>query len=71
MGCLPLLERSIMDNLLWPNPITASEFSKSNFYYLKGVTENLLNQLNILNIKYEVTNDELFELSEKIKSAFI
>ena len=38
-----------------------SEFSKSNFYYLKGVAENLLNQLNILNIKYEVTNDELFE----------
>ena len=38
-----------------------SEFSKSNFYYLKGVAENLLNQLNILNIKYEEDNDDLFE----------
>tara|TARA_A100001011_G_scaffold24137_1_gene23988 strand:- start:4449 stop:6857 length:2409 start_codon:yes stop_codon:yes gene_type:complete len=38
-----------------------SEFSKSNFYYLKGVAENLLNNLNVSNIKYEVNNDELFE----------
>ena len=38
-----------------------SEFSKSNFYYLKGVAENLLNNLNFSNIKYEVNNDELFE----------
>ena len=38
-----------------------SEFSKSNFYYLKGGAENLLNNLNVSNIKYEVNNDELFE----------
>ena len=38
-----------------------SELSKSNFYYLKGVAENLLNNLNVSNIKYEVNNDELFE----------
>ena len=38
-----------------------SEFSKSNFYYLKGVAENLLNNLNVSNIKYEVNNDEIFE----------
>ena len=38
-----------------------SEFSKSNFYYLKGVAENLLNNLNVSNIRYEVNNDELFE----------
>ena len=38
-----------------------SEFSKSNFYYLKGVAENLLNNLNVSNIKYEVNSDELFE----------
>ena len=38
-----------------------SELSKSNFYYLKGVAENILNNLNVSNIKYEVNNDELFE----------
>ena len=38
-----------------------SELSKSNFYYLKGVVENLLNNLNVSNIKYEVNKDELFE----------
>ena len=38
-----------------------SELSKSNFYYLKGVAENLLINLNVSNIKYEVNNDELFE----------
>ena len=38
-----------------------SELSQSNFYYLKGVAENLLNNLNVSNIKYEVNNDELFE----------
>ena len=38
-----------------------SKFSKSNFYYLKGVAENLLNNLNVSNIKYEVNDDELFE----------
>ena len=38
-----------------------SELSKSNFYYLKGVAENLLNNLNVSNIRYEVNNDELFE----------
>ena len=38
-----------------------SELSKSNFYYLKGVAENLLNNLDVSNIKYEVNKDELFE----------
>ena len=38
-----------------------SNYSKNNFYYLKGVTKNLLTQLNILNIRYEISNDELFE----------
>jgi phenylalanyl-tRNA synthetase beta chain len=38
-----------------------SKFSKSNFYYLKGVADNLLNNLNVSNIKYEVNDDELFE----------
>ena len=38
-----------------------SKYSKNSFYYLKGVTENLLTQLNISNIRYEITNDELFE----------
>jgi phenylalanyl-tRNA synthetase beta chain len=38
-----------------------SKYSKNSFYYLKGVTENLLTQLNISNIRYEITKDELFE----------
>ena len=38
-----------------------SNYSKNNFYYLKGVTKNLLKQLNISNIRYEISNDELFE----------
>ena len=38
-----------------------SNYSKNNFYYLKGVTKNLLTQLNISNIRYEISNDELFE----------
>lgn len=38
-----------------------SKYSKNSFYYLKGVTENLLTQLNISNIRYEISNDELFE----------
>ena len=45
-----------------------SEFSKSNFYYLKGVTENLLNHLKVSDIKYEVNNDELFEYKLSIFS---
>jgi len=38
-----------------------SKYSKNSFYYLKGVTENLLTQLNVSNIRYEITKDELFE----------
>ena len=38
-----------------------SNYSKNNFYYLKGVTKNLLTQLNISNIRYEISNDQLFE----------
>ena len=37
-----------------------SKYSKNNFYYLKGVSESLFKQLNILNINYEITNDKLF-----------
>ena len=45
-----------------------SNYSKNNFYYLKGVTKNLLTQLNISNIRYEITNDELFEYKLDIYS---
>jgi len=38
-----------------------SKYSKNNFYYLKGVSENLLKKLNIINVKYEIINDDLFE----------
>ena len=45
-----------------------SKYSKNSFYYLKGVTENLLTQLNISNIRYEISNDELFEYKLNIYS---
>ena len=45
-----------------------SKYSKNSFYYLKGVTENLLTQLNISNIRYNISNDELFEYKLDIYS---
>ena len=45
-----------------------SKYSKNNFYYLKGVAENLLRQLNIFNIRYEINNDDLFEYRLNIYS---
>ena len=45
-----------------------SKYSKNNFYYLKGVAENLLRQLNISNIRYEINNDDLFEYRLNIYS---
>ena len=45
-----------------------SKYSKNSFYYLKGVTKNLLTQLNISNIRYEISNDELFEYKLDIYS---
>ena len=45
-----------------------SKYSKNSFYYLKGVTENLLTQLNVSNVRYEITNDKLFEYKLDIYS---
>ena len=45
-----------------------SKYSNNSFYYLKGVTENLLTQLNISNIRYEISNDKLFEYKLDIYS---
>ena len=45
-----------------------SKYSKNNFYYLKGVAENLLRQLNISNIRYEINNNDLFEYRLNIYS---
>ena len=45
-----------------------SKYSKNNFYYLKGVAENLLRQLNLSNIRYEINNDDLFEYRLNIYS---
>ena len=45
-----------------------SKYSKNSFYYLKGVTKNLLTQLNISNIRYEISNDKLFEYKLDIYS---
>ena len=36
-------------------------YSKSNFYYLKGIIEYLFKELNILNVKYQIEDDDLFE----------
>ena len=45
-----------------------SKYSKNNFYYLKGVCENLLKQLKISNVIYERVNDDLFEYKLDIYS---
>ena len=45
-----------------------SKYSKNNFYYIKGVAENLLRQLNISNIRYGINNDDLFEYRLNIYS---
>ncbi|MFL2622539.1 MAG: phenylalanine--tRNA ligase subunit beta [Candidatus Marisimplicoccus sp.] len=45
-----------------------SKYSKNNFYYLKGVSENLLKQLKISNVNYERVNDDLFEYKLDIYS---
>ena len=45
-----------------------SKYSKNNFYYLKGVCENLLKQLKISNVNYERVNDDLFEYKLDIYS---
>ena len=45
-----------------------SKYSKNNFYYIKGVAENLIRQLNISNIRYEINNDDLFEYRLNIYS---
>ena len=36
------------------------KYQENNFFYLKGVIEKLLAIINIENIKYEVTDDELY-----------
>ena len=36
------------------------KYQENNFFYLKGVIEKLLTIINIENIKYEVTDDELY-----------
>ena len=37
------------------------KYQENNFFYLKGVIEKILTIINIENIKYEVTDDELYD----------
>ena len=43
-----------------------SSYSKNNFYYLKGVLQNILRKLHISDLKYEVDLDGIFEYKLKI-----
>jgi len=38
-----------------------TKYQENNFFYLKGVIEKLLAIINIENIKYEVTDDKLYD----------
>ena len=37
------------------------KYQENNFFYLKGVIEKLLAIINVENIKYEVTDDEIYD----------
>jgi phenylalanyl-tRNA synthetase beta chain len=43
-----------------------TDYKENNFYYLKGVSKNLLEKLNISNVKYELVEDEIFKSKLKI-----
>ena len=60
------LNVAITGNVFEENWIT--DYSKNNFYYLKGISNNLLERLNILNYKYEIDQDDIFEFKLNIIS---
>tara|TARA_B100001057_G_scaffold187014_1_gene187846 strand:+ start:24699 stop:27107 length:2409 start_codon:yes stop_codon:yes gene_type:complete len=45
-----------------------TNYNENNFYYLKGISKNILKKLNISNIKYEIEQDEIFVFKLKIIS---
>jgi len=55
---------AITGNVFEENWIT--DFKENNFYYLKGVSKNLLQKLNISNVKYELVEDDIFKFKLKI-----
>ena len=55
---------AITGNVFEENWIT--DYKENNFYYLKGVSKNLLEKLNISNVKYELVEDEIFKSKLKI-----
>ncbi len=60
------LNVAITGNVFEENWIT--DYTENNFYYLKGISNNLLEKLNILNYKYEIEQDDIFEFKLKIVS---
>ncbi len=53
------LNVAIIGNVFNENWIT--DYTENNFYYLKGISDNLLEDLNIANYKYEIDQDNIFE----------
>ena len=53
------LNVAIIGNVFNENWIT--DYTENNFYYLKGISDNLLENLNISNYKYEIDQDNIFE----------
>ena len=60
------LNVAITGNVFEENWIT--DYTENNFYYLKGISNNLLERLNILNYKYEIDQDDIFEFKLNIIS---
>ena len=53
------LNVAIIGNVFNENWIT--DYTENNFYYLKGISNNLLKNLNISSYKYEIDEDNIFE----------
>ena len=60
------LNVAITGNVFDENWIT--DYTENNFYYLKGISNNLLRKLNISNYKYEIDQDDIFEFKLSIIS---
>ena len=60
------LNVAITGNVFEENWIT--DYTENNFYYLKGISNNLLERLNIINYKYEIDQDDIFEFKLNIIS---
>ena len=45
-----------------------TDYKENNFYYLKGISDNLLDKLSISNYKYKISQDDNFEFKLNIIS---